>query len=643
MKRFLQKRNDRRVNDQLQAQNDLAYCIIETNGLSQPHPEYSYKPIKEDGYIRLFLLRTEHGAVDRQVRGQLVVKPLKAVEDDYVAISYVWGKEVLSKKIVIEQDDDEFEIMITENLYAALTEVAVVWKKIRKNMFVWADGICINQKDKHDKTQQVSLMKHIYSSAHAVLVHFGLSRDELDAVAKATTHLERELVKHRFKEWVFRRPVDVKHFFLSPGSLERRAMEKVWEHAWWRRCWTLEEAVLAKNLTFTIGRDLHNLRDLTRQTLEIVRIHAGGPKELTPSTLKRLAYVCDESVKNEQPSLIQLMWDTRYVEVYDERDLLFSLLGIAKEGNSAELAPNYKESLDKTRLRFAKFLIRNGDGRDLLHLCFDKDEAGRLPSWIPQKLESCHSEEGMRVQDLPPAKRRSSSVHIVDDARNILWVEGFRVGVIADLGQQTEVGRTRGVHVGRGTKLRKIEAWARDLQTLVSPMRGHPFLESQCSCHRSLGDAHLLRILLTQDKLFWPESKMDWVYNDNELEDFHKFLLWCWEALEKPDASVSYSATKKQKALLLRRVEAFYGLAMTCCRSKRLCRTENNMLGLVDSTARARYFLFSLDRRNVLVLRPVGSVGKYDECYRIIGAATLYHSKCWPLKIKKEMEPIYVV
>ena len=174
-------------------------------------------------------------------------------------------------------------------------------------------------------------------------------------------------------------------------------------------------------------------------------------------------------------------------------------------------------------------------------------------------------------------------------------------------------------------------------------MRGNPFLESQCSCYRSLGDAHLLRILLTQDKLFWPESKMDWVYNDNELEDFHKFLLWCWEALEKPDASVSYSATKKQKALLLRRVEAFYGLAMTCCRSKRLCRTENNMLGLVDSTARARDILFSLDRRNVLVLRPVGSVGKYDECYRIIGAATLYHSKCWPLKIKKEMEPIYVV
>ena len=126
MKRFLQKRNDRRVNDQLQAQNDLADCIIETNGLSQPRPEYSYKPIKEDGYIRLFLLRTEHGAVDRQVRGQLVVKPLKAIEDDYVAISYVWGKEVLSKKIIIEQDNDEFEIMITENLYATLTEVAVV-------------------------------------------------------------------------------------------------------------------------------------------------------------------------------------------------------------------------------------------------------------------------------------------------------------------------------------------------------------------------------------------------------------------------------------------------------------------------------------------------------------------------------------
>ena len=69
-----------------------------------------------------------------------------------MAISYVWGEEDSLKKIVIEQDNDEFEIIIIENLYAALTEVAVVRKKMRKNIFVWADGICINQKDKYDKT-----------------------------------------------------------------------------------------------------------------------------------------------------------------------------------------------------------------------------------------------------------------------------------------------------------------------------------------------------------------------------------------------------------------------------------------------------------------------------------------------------------
>ena len=199
----------------------------------------------------------------------------------------------------------------------------------------------------------------------------------------------------------------------------------------------------------------------------------------------------------------------------------------------------------------------------------------------------------MRVKDLPLTEGSSSSVHVIDDARNILRVEGYRVGVIADLGKQTEDGRNYRVHVGTSTQLRRIEAWARDLQTLVSPMRGHPFLRSHCSCHRFLGDAHLLRILLTEDEFFW-HTDLDWVYNDNELEDFHKFLLWNWEASEKPGASVSYPATKKQLALLLKRVDQFHGQAVSCCWwSRRICRTENNMLGLVDLTARLGDILFS--------------------------------------------------
>ena len=147
MKRFLKKRNARRALNQWQA-----LLAEEAMGHWQPRLEYSYKPINEDRHIRLFLLCTMHDAVDREVRGRLVAKPLEAAKDDYIAISYVLGGEDLSKNIVIEEDGEEFEIMITENLHAALTEIAIVMKKIRKNAFVWADGICINQRDKDDKT-----------------------------------------------------------------------------------------------------------------------------------------------------------------------------------------------------------------------------------------------------------------------------------------------------------------------------------------------------------------------------------------------------------------------------------------------------------------------------------------------------------
>ena len=271
MKRFLQRRRDRRADDQLQALEDLADSFREALQIPVFRPEYPYEPINDDHHIRLLLLHTQHAAVDRRVRGDLVVKPLEAVKDKYSAISYVWGGEKLSKSIVIEEDGGEFDIMITENLYAALTEIAIVKKEIKVNVFVWADGICINQKDANEKSQQVSLMKHIYSSAEAVWVHFGLDRDELNAIGKAAVRLHSKLLTHEIKETVRRRTLHAKQLFLKPGSLEERAMEKLWDHAWWRRCWTLEEAILAKNLIFTAVKT----RTICDQLQEQLSIQAG--------------------------------------------------------------------------------------------------------------------------------------------------------------------------------------------------------------------------------------------------------------------------------------------------------------------------------------------------------------------------------
>ena len=332
--------------------------LLEANQVPIPRPEYPYRPINDDDHIRLLLLHTQHAAVDRRVRGSLVVKPLEAVKDEYVAISYVWGGQALSNNIVIEQDSDEFEIMITGNLHAALTELAIVYKKTKQNGFVWADGICINQKDGNEKAQQVSLMKHIYSSAGAVWVHFGLDRDELDALRKAASRLKPRLAMHEIKEALRRRPVDMKRPFLTPGPLEGRALQKVWDHAWWRRCWTLEEAVLAKKLIYTIGKDTYDLRPLANSVVNFGRISDQHPNNLDISLLQRFIYVGDESFNAGQSSLIELMWSTRFVEAHDKRDLLYALLGIAKEGKSAELAPNYREDLDRVRLRYAKISHR---------------------------------------------------------------------------------------------------------------------------------------------------------------------------------------------------------------------------------------------------------------------------------------------
>ena len=71
------------------------------------------------------------------------------------------------------------------------------------------------------------------------------------------------------------------------------------------------------------------------------------------------------------------------------------------------------------------------------------------------------------------------------------------------------------VQLSLPTQLRKLETWCRDLNDLILPTGG---------------DAHLLRILLTRHDYFWL-SEMDWIHDEKELRDFHRFLHWSWENL----------------------------------------------------------------------------------------------------------------
>lgn len=83
----------------------------------------------------------------------------------YETISYCWGDA-----------DDQATIEINELILSVPTSSAAAIRRVRlpnDSRMVWIDAVCINQEDRVERAQQVSLMGDIYSSSIGNLVYLG--------------------------------------------------------------------------------------------------------------------------------------------------------------------------------------------------------------------------------------------------------------------------------------------------------------------------------------------------------------------------------------------------------------------------------------------------------------------------------------
>ncbi|KAK3317025.1 heterokaryon incompatibility protein-domain-containing protein [Apodospora peruviana] len=87
----------------------------------------------------------------------------------FVALSYVWGDASDTAPITVNGET----VLVTKTLAFALQWVKSHWEeqfpdRDPSSFRVWADGLCINQEDIHEKSDQVKLMSKIYKTAEAV-------------------------------------------------------------------------------------------------------------------------------------------------------------------------------------------------------------------------------------------------------------------------------------------------------------------------------------------------------------------------------------------------------------------------------------------------------------------------------------------
>ena len=188
-----------------------------------------------------------------------LISPGGANGPKFEALSYAWGDGTLCQRLFCNNS----AIKITQSLFDALIHLRHP-KATRK---LWADAVCIDQSNNDEKIEQIPHMKDIYQHANQVVIWLGLADEStsraLDLIRLAANRLRQESGQSvprwdfmRFEEpfsdernrrWGFPPTEDLEGWLPVAALLAR---------SWFCRCWTFQEAALAKKGTIQIGAHL---------------------------------------------------------------------------------------------------------------------------------------------------------------------------------------------------------------------------------------------------------------------------------------------------------------------------------------------------------------------------------------------------
>lgn len=304
----------------------------------------------------------------------------------YEALSYVWGDDQPNSHHhhcdVLQLDG--VKVSVTTNLFAALRQLrhSAIGKE---RVGVWVDALCINQANVSERSQQVSMMRDIYSSAERVVIWLGEAGDGSDEAfdslhliadnpplitAKETnanpkTHdQDRSAVMRRCSSFFF-------------DLTERRP--------WFRRTWILQELAMAKDDPLVLCGDKSAPWMLLMSAWEAIATESfteaglilpesDDRLTLTPSadTLKRPKMKLDilndlrQAVSREGGvSLRQLLWISKTSLSTDLRDRVYGLLGMigTKQALSDKsIVVDYQKPVSAVYTDAMAHIISRGEG-----------------------------------------------------------------------------------------------------------------------------------------------------------------------------------------------------------------------------------------------------------------------------------------
>ncbi|KAF5847637.1 hypothetical protein GGP41_000363 [Bipolaris sorokiniana] len=320
----------------------------------------------------------------------------------YVALSYTWGSNQLSRVILVNGN----EVSITRSLAEAIDAIFIFARE--RSMMFWADSICINQADYYERGRQVRLMSSIYRSAEIVAVWLGPAAHESDLafIKMKEWKASFDRLKEQFngsEELAVTSISANDDFYFGPhGSEQQKALEALrmlCRRPWWGRAWIVQEGTIAnpaRTVLFCGSRsiDWTYLRAALQIHHHITHYQSFGMStDFSDAMATRLDSFRRDRENGVNIRLLQVLGLIRAYECKDPRDKLYAALGMAMDVNEDDIIPDYTKPLSAVYVDVAKFCISKSNTHRLDFLgevlrsapgtVFEYQHERLLPSWTP--------------------------------------------------------------------------------------------------------------------------------------------------------------------------------------------------------------------------------------------------------------------
>ncbi|KAH3971735.1 hypothetical protein HBH98_126210 [Parastagonospora nodorum] len=422
-------------------------------------------------HIRLFRIS---GALEAADIGHFEEFSLDDVPAFYT-LSHCWGCERQEYTFTIEGHTLKISKHLADGLQC-LQQLAGVHSSLSPPLqYVWIDCICIDQTNLNERATQVRLMGTIYSRAIRTLIWLGPKSHDSASSWSLISDIYNLLQKNHPNIDL---PEQIPHKMFSeaqhigtglPAFADPKwsVLREIFDVQWFSRLWVVQEVVLSSlDPVFIHGNHTHSWHKVEWAAAWLRRNGYLRLPHITESLLyvDSIGYLRRTKVKWPLSALMSIT--QKKFHATDQRDKIYSLLGLAAETDNATttpdaLLPDYTIDVQQTYMKATRYFLEHDRSLAILtrtrgtpksiSRARRQHDLGDWLSWLPDWSDFAVPDRELRKSfswihysdpDRParlgfPIQYRSAGnlplrIHRASDPA-ILRVEGLKVDTVAEV------------------------------------------------------------------------------------------------------------------------------------------------------------------------------------------------------------------